>query len=624
MDLRLISLIAAVTFFGCEAAAFYSSRNFDVDTLFIQFRHLKLHFGLQDQAFIPFGVFLDSNDEDMYARLADACDKIHYNATRRLTEVLDPKDRHYIQQIEYETGACKSDMKYKGYFLANVNDFKSIQGSFVRKNFVNWRYRLEIGDALSVLKLLPRYIDQTIGFLKKGVRAGIVYSKESMLNLDEDFSSLIVDNPRKSSVYVPFKWVGRAIMFPGIEDQIRVRDKVINNSVTPAFRRLYEYLKYDYSKHFRPRPGICSLKNGQEYYEAILRQVTTIRNVTAAEVHRTGLEGVAKLQREILALAHTELGLANLTTFGEIVHHIREKIPEQKFESKRQVLEHYSDIYENKIIPGFYKLFPIEGTPFSKVLERAQFLEIKKKKGWAYYYRGNVYVNLNDIGQIRKFETLSLALHESLPGHHLQETFNVMAYRQTPATLGSIGDFARMPSQLQTHTGHAEGWAHYAESLGHEMGLLEDPYDKLGFLSFDLFKEARLVVDTGIHSHCWSKQRAVKYFQENTFLSDFNIEDQIDQYITWPGQPTVYALGKRVISDLRRKLESEMGDEFKSCWFHFYVLSCKGALDLLESCVREQYKNPLLDVQKILASKSTAMHASYLILFLSLLLQTIP
>ena len=188
---------------------------------------------------------------------------------------------------------------------------------------------------------------------------------------------------------------------------------------------------------------------------------------------------------------------------------------------------------------------------------------------------------------------MTLSLHEGNPGHHLQADFTV-GHPDMPMFRQVMEDrsYFQCPSRFPINTAYIEGWGLYAETLGDELGLYEDPLERFGHLSFSIFRACRLVVDTGMHALGWTRQQAVDFLLANTASSRADIEAEVNRYITWPGQALGYKIGELRIAELRKKAENAIGKEkFDVRKFHDVVLSTPGPLNVLEEEVQKYIEN---------------------------------
>jgi uncharacterized protein (DUF885 family) len=262
-------------------------------------------------------------------------------------------------------------------------------------------------------------------------------------------------------------------------------------------------------------------------------------------------------------------------SFEEFLQFLRTD-PRFFFTDSASLLMAYRDIAK-RIDPGLIRLFgTLPRTPYG-VIAVPTYAE--KSQTTAYYLQGSpdagrpgyFYANTYNLKARPKWEMEALTVHEAVPGHHLQ-----IALAQE---LDSVPEFRKHGG----YTAFVEGWGLYSESLGDELGLYKDPYSKFGQLTYDMWRAVRLVVDTGIHSLGWSRQRAIDFFKANSSKSEHDIVVEIDRYIAWPGQALAYKIGQLKITELRAYTTAELGDAFDIRAFHDQVLG-NGAvpLDVLE------------------------------------------
>ena len=344
-----------------------------------------------------------------------------------------------------------------------------------------------------------------------------------MSRVKKQFEKLFTDFPEDSNFFIPFKNATKNV-------QEMAKD-TIQNEVFLAFRKLEKFVLNEYMMHTRKWPGLASLQNGEKRYQRYLEYHTAIEGITPEEVHNIGLDEVKRLQKLAVKTAEEEMGIAN-ATFKKVATILKED-QKQEFFSEDEVMNYFIDI-NDRVKPKLKDV--MDDAVLNEDTYNINVKAVPPGGGGLAYYKaptvdgrrkGTFYVNVNNLKNIKKFETYSLTLHEGNPGHHLQFAF--LKYSQIPKFLESpIWSWAN-PGVPLRYTSHSEGWGLYAEYLGHEMGMFDDPEQAIGFYSWNLLRACRLVVDTGLHMFGWSRQRAIDYLEENTAMSLSAIEGQIDR-----------------------------------------------------------------------------------------------
>ncbi|QAY78568.1 DUF885 family protein [Sphingosinicella sp. BN140058] len=317
--------------------------------------------------------------------------------------------------------------------------------------------------------------------------------------------------------------------------------------------------------------GAWSLPEGADYYTARLRASTTT-DLSADRIHQIGLSEVARIHKEMSAIKDRVGFKGDLKAFFQHIKNGSEfKYPNT--EAGRQAYLANAKGLIAQVMAKAPTLF--------RRLPKAP-LEVRAVETWrqetasvAFYNPptpdgsrpGIYYVNLADMNQVLKPQIESISYHEGAPGHHFQ-----IALQQE---LTGIPKFRR----FGFYGAYVEGWGLYAERLGREMGFYQDPYSEFGHLSLELWRAVRLVTDTGIHSKRWTREQAIRYFQENSLLSERDIVKEVERYFNWPGQATSYKIGQLKIVELRQRAERELGPKFDVRDFHAAVLE-NGALPL--------------------------------------------
>lgn len=344
-------------------------------------------------------------------------------------------------------------------------------------------------------------------------------------------------------------------------------------SAGPAYDRLLAEMKRQQASA-PMQDGIWRLPDGKAYYEALLANYTTT-DMTAAQIHDLGLSEVARIHGEMKAIM-AKVGFKG--TLPQFFEHLRTG-PQYYYTSREAYLadvDTRTKAMEARL-PAFFNTLP-KAPLVVKAVEAFR----EKSAGKAFYSSpspdgsrpGTYYVNLYDLRDMPKTELEALAYHEGVPGHHLQ--------RAVQTELTGLPPFRRFGG----FTAYTEGWGLYSEELAKDMGFYTDPYSDFGRLGMELWRAARLVVDTGIHDKRWSREQAIAYLKANTPNPDGDIEKGIERYIVYPGQATAYLIGKLKIMELRSRAQTRLGGRYDIRAFHDVVLkSGPVPLNILEQRV---------------------------------------
>lgn len=341
--------------------------------------------------------------------------------------------------------------------------------------------------------------------------------------------------------------------------------QVLRDTVAPTLQHFAAFLENIYLAHSRELPGLCAIPEGKNWYQALIEQHTSLA-LTVEEIHQIGLEEVAATKAKAEAILR-ELGLP--TPFERGIEALRSD-PNQYAQTPEQLLEYASQLCAKieAALPTLFARLPrlplkVTATPeqLAPTYPSGFYLEPPADGSRP----GEYWVNTHELHSRPLYVLPALTLHEAMPGHHLQialtqERENLPAFRR-----------------CLLNTAYEEGWALYAESLGNEIGLYDEPHAKLGWLSYRLWRAARLVIDTGLHAKGWSRELAVQYLYQHSPLSRHECETEVDRYITWPGQALGYLLGEREMHALRNKCNQQPGFDLQR--FHEQVL-CEGELPL--------------------------------------------
>ncbi|WP_237068010.1 DUF885 domain-containing protein [Microbulbifer guangxiensis] len=423
-------------------------------------------------------------------------------------------------------------------------------------------------DYIARIRDFGRFFDENITNMRKGIADGFVQPKIVVQGVAPVVRAQVYDDPKKSRLYKPFQDMPASI--PAAE-QNRLRaagEKAIGEIANPAFARVADFLEGDYMAAATDTLGAEQLPGGKKYYRHSIKTYVTL-NMDPAEIHKIGLSEVKRIRAEMAELIK-EIGFNG--SFEEFTEFLRTD-PQFYAKTPEELLKEASYVAKkvDYRLPEFFGKLP--RLPYGVVPIPD---EIAPNHTTAYYnpaaiggsVGGGYFVNTYALDQRPLYELPALSLHEAVPGHHLQ-----IALSQE---LENIPDFRR---NLYL-SAFGEGWALYSERLGKEMdGIYTTPYEHFGRLSYEMWRAARLVIDTGIHSQGWTRQQALDFLSDNTSLSDANVRAEVDRYISWPGQALSYKMGEIKIRELRAKAEKELGDQFDLRAFHDAVLA-NGALPM--------------------------------------------
>lgn len=470
-----------------------------------------------------------------------ASDQLHYDVMAWDLEksVERQKYREYLRPVSQRGGIQNAEG------IAEVLPFATV------KDYRDWLARMQA---------LPVAIEQTQALMRDGVAAGITPPRVLMERVVGQIQAQIVDDPTRSPFYKPFS------KFP---DTVPVAERaalqaeakqVIAEKIVPAYRRFATFFSGEYLPKTRTSIAAVDLPDGKAYYDFVAGYFTTT-DLTADQIHQIGLKEVARIRAEMEKIK-AEVGFTG--TLSEFFQHLRTD-PKFFYKSPQELFTAYEAI-SKRIDPQLVKAFKtIPRLPYGV---RPIPDNIAPDTTTAYYQPGAVdgtragfyYVNLYKPEVRPKWEMMALSLHEAVPGHHFQfargmELPDVPMFRR-------VGYFVA----------YGEGWGLYAERLGYDMGLYGDPYDRMGQLAYDMWRAVRLVVDTGMHSKGWSRDRAIGFFMDNSPKTRQDVVNEIDRYIGWPGQALAYKIGQMKISELREKASKQLGDRFDLREFNDAVL----------------------------------------------------
>ena len=488
----------------------------------------------------------------------DEAERLNYTIFERLLE----NEQHELEFHAYRLPISKS----YGYFSGFSESLPYTMPFETDADYENY---------LSRLAAFPTYNQQHIEVMRSGLDSGMIPPQVTLDGVEAQVRKLIVDDPTQSMLYLPFTH------FPtGLSKDVQRRleaegRKLIVQAVLTALEALLVFLQEEYQPNARASIAASDFPNGEAFYQHRIRHYTSL-DLTANEIHQTGLDEVKRIRAEMQAVLKSvdfQGDFKNFVTLLRTEPRFYADTPEALLKETAYILKRMDGE-----LPRLFNRLP--RTPYGiREIPAASAPDSTT----AYYFpaggdghtAGMYYVNTFDLKSRPLYEIEALSLHEAVPGHHLQialqQELDLPKFRR-------FGGF----------TAFVEGWALYAERLGLACGFYQDPYSNFGRLSYEMWRACRLVVDTGMHALGWSRQQAIEYMAENTSSTLLNIRNEVDRYIAWPGQALAYKIGELKIRALRQQAENALGGAFKLREFHDLILGSGAVpLDVLEQMVQD-------------------------------------
>ncbi|MFB2649985.1 DUF885 domain-containing protein [Shewanella mangrovisoli] len=492
---------------------------------------------------------------------------------------LSKEDKINAQILEDQIQNEVDLYKYKDYYLPITAEsgFHAYISSIAQGRFNTLE---DYQNYLGKLKALPTYFAQQTHWLKQGLKEGITPPKATLKGFENSISAYILP-VEKSSYFKPFTQYPSHFTEAQKAQLTQEGRASVEQNVLPTYQAFYDFMTQEYMPNTRENIAANSLPDGDAFYENRVRYYTTL-NMTSAEVHELGLKEVKRIRQEMEQVIKS-VGFKG--SFADFLHFLRTD-PQFYTTSADQLLKEAAFIAKkaDAMLPKYFGKLPRKPYGIAPVPA-----EIAPKYTSGRYSGSNrddepgyYWVNTYALDKRPLYELEALTLHEAVPGHHLQISLN--------SELSSLPDFRR----YSYISAFGEGWGLYSEYLGLEAGFYQDPYSNFGRLTYEMWRAARLVVDTGMHAQGWSREQAIEFMASNTALSLHNVTTEIDRYITWPGQALSYKIGELTIKRLRAKAEQALGDKFDIRAFHDAVLE-NGSVPM---SVLEQQINDFIEAQK--------------------------
>ncbi len=435
--------------------------------------------------------------------------------------------------------------------------------------FHPFRTEKDVKDYIARLHAFPTQIDQVIELLQKGIEHRIVAYKKVIGNTMSQVEAFSKFTPEQSPLFAPIKKLKDNLPENDMAEITESIRESIASNVTPAYKKLHDYLGGEYINHCRENEGLWSLPDGKDMYSFYAEYHTTTE-LSPEEIHNTGKSEVARVSNEIKVIMKKVGFSGTIREFTDYVKNRKDLYPENGDE----ILDGYREIltHMDKRLPEYFGHLPEAEYGIKKIEEYRE-----QAAPAAYYYPppqdfsrpGYFYANTFKPEQRPKFIMEALAYHEAVPGHHLQIAI-MQEQKEMP-------DFRR----YEGSTAFIEGWALYAEKLSKEMGFYHDVFSEYGRLLMEIWRAVRLVVDTGLHYYKWTRDEAITYCMDNSGEEEHEIQVEVDRYIAMPGQALAYKIGELKILELREKAKKGLGSGFDIKEFHDNLLK-NGALPLYE------------------------------------------
>jgi uncharacterized protein (DUF885 family) len=443
-------------------------------------------------------------------------------------------------------------------FKSYLNPILSDEGFHTRLVYrarATLKTKKEAENYLTLLRDIPRYVEEHLQLMRKGLAAGISQPRIILKGYENTYTQHLVDSVEKSVFWQPFAVRPSGIPEPDWQLLQTTARQVIRQEVIGSFQKIKTFFDQEYLPKTRTTLGASHFPNGKAFYEDRVRHFTTT-SLTSEEVYQIGLQEVARIQAEMRKVMQQVNFKGSFKEFVTFLRTDPRFYPKTDLELLKEA-SYIAKKIDGKL-PSLFGKLPRQ--PYS-VAPVPAYLAPTYTTGRYSFSTKEYWVNTYDLPSRSLYTLEALTLHEAVPGHHLQISLN-MELDQLPAFRRNLYINA-----------FGEGWGLYSEYLGHEMGLYQDPYSLFGRLTYDMWRACRLVIDVGLHTKGWTREQAVAYLADHTALSLHEVNTEVNRYISWPGQALAYKIGELKIIEMRRKAEAALKEDFDVRAFHDMVLS---------------------------------------------------
>ena len=493
-----------------------------------------------------------------------------------------------LEKINPESLTEDDQLNYRLLLLSNETDLesRSFPGFYMRLNqrggvqdYYDLASRLKIESIQDYrnwferVKSYSQNVKNSLDINREGLEKGYTQPKHIVRKVAEQIDSMTSKKIEENPYFKSFSKLETMNSGEAKELLAEVKE-FIEDELMPSYKELSTFLKNEYIPNSRDSIGLSGVPDGKAWYEFKARSFTTT-NLTPDEIHKLGLREIKRIRKEMEDVIKEVKWDGDFRSFLDFLR----TDPQFYYETGEELLAAYRAMAKkiDAYMPTLFNKFP--RAPYGVIeipMETAPYTTTAYYNSPSAGRPGYFYANLYKPETRPKYEIPVLTVHEAVPGHHHQLSIT--------QELENVPNFRKYSG----FTAFIEGWGLYSEQLGESMGIYDDPYDKFGQLTYDMWRAIRLVVDTGMHYKDWSRDDAINLFLENTAKTQLDIENEVDRYIAWPGQALAYKIGQLKIMELRDKAKESLGEDFDIKTFHDHILSFGSIpLNVLEEKVDE-------------------------------------
>ncbi len=539
------------------------------ETLQTSIKEVQEHSGYDHDAY-PMGLFSKEYFKTEAAFAKAQLEKLSKISENKLSET----DAISLSLLRFRLQETVDYYEYEGYLNPLLSDsgFHSSWNYMVRP-ITNYE---QAKSYLNRLNTLPDVVSQYLPILRKGLEKGVSQPRVIFNGYESTYDSQIVSDYKESYYYDPFKNLPNSLSQIQKDSLLSAAKIAIEERVIPSFKRVKTFFEEEYFPKTRTTIGVSETPNGESYYQNRIKYYTTL-DLTANEIHQTGLREVARIKSEmekIIAEVRFKGSFADFLEFLRTDEQFYAKTADELLMIARDMAKR-----ADAQLPRFFKTLPrkpygVAPVPDAIAPKYTTGRYVGSAKGST--DPGYYWVNTYDLPSRPLYVLPSLTVHEAVPGHHLQGSLNQ-----------ELGEDIPQFRKNMYLSAFGEGWGLYCEFLAEEMGMYTTPYERFGKLTYEMWRACRLVVDTGIHAKEWTRNQVIDYMSKNTALSIHEINTETDRYISWPGQALSYKIGEIKIRELRIEAETVLGNTFDIREFHEVILE-QGTvtLEILEKRVQ--------------------------------------